>query len=81
MPNAQFQVGREALVAETLEPVLAFTKLCEVWLSGKQVVPNCTNAPMHRCTNAPTEQSDPINLCACSATSTWESCNGNVTVM
>ena len=53
MPNAQFQVGREALVAETLEPVLAFTKLCEVWLSGKQVVPNCTNAPMHQCTNAP----------------------------
>ena len=58
MSNAQCQVGREALVAETLEPVLAFTKLCEVWLHGQQVIPNCTNAPcinapMHQCTNAP----------------------------
>ena len=44
-------MGRESLVAETLEPVLAFSKLCEVWLSGQQVTLTRTNAPMPQCPN------------------------------
>ena len=29
-------MGRERLEVAPLEPVLAFSKLCEVWLSGRQ---------------------------------------------